>query len=285
MVINATVECVWDAKAVLGEGPCWDARHNALMWVDIKGQRLHAFDPLTGARRTWAPAHRIFSLDVPPATWTPPASGAQWFVGCSALGFSWIGIDGENVIIRALSHPEPNHPRNRFNDGKVGPDGRYWAGTMDDGESEPTGALYAFGPTGESRRVDENYIVSNGPTFSPDGGTLYHTDSARRTIYAFDLGRDGASNKRVFVRFEDADGYPDGMTTDGDGNLWVAMWEGARLQKLSPGAERLGYVPIPATRPTSCVFADQSTLFVTSASIGAPATDRLAGGLFRVDLR
>lgn len=286
MSINAAVECVWDARAVLGESPCWDARSNAVYWVDIKGQRLHAYDPGAGARRTWTPPHRIFSLDVPPASWDAPSDDAQWFAGCTAVGFSWIGVRGDDVITHALSHPEPNHPRNRFNDGKHGPDGRYWAGTMDDGESEGTGALYAFNATGASACIDTGYIVSNGPAFSPDGATLYHTDSARRTIYAFDLGRDGAaSNKRVFIQFTDADGYPDGMTTDRAGNLWVAMWEGSRLQKLSPAAERLGHVLIPVMRPTSCVFANQTTLFVTSAAIDAPDTDHLAGGLFRVDLR
>lgn len=285
MSIPANIECVWEAKAILGEGPCWDARNDTVYWTDIKGQRLHAFGARDGSRRSWTPEHRIFSLDAPPASWTQPSTDAHWFVGCTAAGFSWIGVRGESVLIRALHHPEPTLANNRFNDGKVGPDGRYWAGTMDDRESQGSGSLYAFNETGACERVDTGYIVSNGPAFSPDGRTLYHTDSARRVIYAFDLDSGGAAaNRRVFVQFGAADGYPDGMTTDRDGNLWVAMWDGARLQRLSPHGERLGHASIPTSRPTSCVFAANSTLFVTSAAIGVSADDRLAGSLFRVDL-
>lgn len=288
MSIGADVECVWPAKAVLGESPCWDARTGTLYWVDIKGDRLHAFAHETGARQSWTTPHRIFSIDTPPPAWRAPEREAVWFVGCTDAGFSWIGVTSDQLILEALSHPEPDTPGNRFNDGKRGPDGRYWAGTMDDSEREPSGALYAFNETGAYERIDAGYTVANGPAFSPDGRTLYHTDSARRVIYAFDRAEDGpVANRRVFMQFGEQDGYPDGMTTDGAGNLWVAMWDGARIQKLSPSGERLGHVPIPAGRPTSCVFAgdDEHFLFVTSAAVGAPETDRLAGALFRVDLR
>jgi sugar lactone lactonase YvrE len=277
---------VWRAKAILGEGPCWDARSDEVFWVDIKGERLHAYGVREKRQRTWAPPHRIFSLDAPPSSWAPPAAKAQWFVGCTAAGFGWIGVAGDDILIEALSHPEPDQPHNRFNDGKFGPDGRYWAGTMDDNESEASGSFYAFDMRGQSERVDSGYIVSNGPAFSPDGRTIYHTDSARRTVYAFDLAADGRlANRRAFIQFGEADGYPDGMTTDSAGNLWIAMWDGARLQQVSPAGERLGQVAMPTARPTSCVFVNERTLFVTSASIGRPETDTLAGGLFRVALR
>jgi D-xylonolactonase len=254
MSVGAAVECVWQAKAVLGEGPCWDARSDTVFWVDIKGKRLHAFAS-DEKQRTWTPPHRVFSLDVPPSSWTPPATSAHWFVGCTAAGFSWIGVADDEILVQALAHPESDYPENR--------------------------------ETGESDRIDTGYIVSNGPAFSPDGGTLYHTDSARRLIYAFDLAANGAvSSRRVFMRFDEEDGYPDGMTTDRAGNLWIAMWDGARLQQLSPRGERLAHVPLPTARPTSCAFAgaDQSVLMVTSASLGLPATDELAGALFRVTL-
>lgn len=284
----AEVSCVWPARAVLGEGPCWDRRDNALMWVDIKGERLHALDLANGAQASWTPPARIFSLDVPPPAWTAPAGAARWFIGCTASGFCWIGVSDDGIVEHPIAHPEPGAKENRFNDGKAGPDGRYWAGTMDDGETRPLGALYAFSPDGSYARIDAGYVVSNGPAFSPDGRTLYHTDSAQRVIYAFDLDADGAvSGRRTFCQFSDQDGYPDGMTTDRAGNLWVAMWDGARLQKLSPAGERMGHIAIPAKRPTSCAFAndEQSLLYVTSAAIGAPPEDTLAGGLFRVDLR
>lgn len=288
MEIAADVECVWPARAVLGEGPCWDARSGAVYWVDIKGARLHAFDIATGAKRTWAPPHRIFSLGTPPPQWNPPAQAAHWFVGCAEPGFGWIGVAGDEILFQTLSHPEPGQTHNRFNDGKTGPDGRYWAGTMHDAESEPTGSLYAFAQDGAAARIDSGYVVSNGPAFSPDARTLYHTDSARRIIYAFDLDAAGqAARRRALIEFGEDDGYPDGMTCDRAGDLWVAMWDGGRIEKLSPEGRRLGALPIPARRPTSCVFVNDACtdLFVTSAAIGAPADDALAGALFRARLR
>jgi sugar lactone lactonase YvrE len=126
---------------------------------------------------------------------------------------------------------------------------------------------------------------SNGPTFSPDGATLYHTDNARRVVYAFDLNENGAlANKRVFVRFEDAWGYPDGMTTDSEGGVWIAHWDGARVSRFTPDGALDRSIALPVSRPTSCVFAgdELERMFVTSASIGRE-DEPLAGGLFEID--
>ena len=158
---------------------------------------------------------------------------------------------------------------------------------MDDSERRATGSLYGFSPDGEYSVLDTGYRVPNGPAFSPDGSLVYHTDSALREIYAFDLTSGGSlTDKRLFARFDEHEGSPDGMTTDAEGNLWVAMWDGARVEKLSPDGERLGSVPIPTRRPTSCAFTDAecTEMYVTSASLGLGSDDRLAGGLFGVRL-
>lgn len=286
MSIKAHVARVWAAEALLGEGPTWDARAHALFWVDIKGGLLHAYEPKTAAQRTWRPEHRIFSLDAPPAGWRAPANGnAQWFIGCAANGFGWIGVDGERVLFETLAHPERDKPENRYNDGKTGPDGRYWAGSMHDPETEAAGSLYAFSSDGRVETIDTNYQVTNGPAFSPDGRIVYHTDSARQVIYRFDLGLDGrVSDRQVFRQFGENEGHPDGMTTDAAGNVWVAMWNGACVRKLSPRGDNIGRIPLPATRPTSCVFADEKTLFVTSARVGLPSPGSDDGALFAVSL-
>lgn len=203
------------------------------------------------------------------------------------MGLAWVGVAEHAVEILALGHPEVDQRDNRFNDGSSGPDRRYWAGTMDDAEIRATGSLYAFSTDGSYELLDTGYRVPNGPAFSTDGSVVYHTDSVLREIYAFELAPDGAlANRRLFARFGDHEGTPDGMTTDLDGNLWVAMWDGARVEKLSPDGERLGSVPIPTRRPTSCVFTDAecTEMYVTSASVGLGPGDRLAGGLFRVRL-
>jgi sugar lactone lactonase YvrE len=288
--MSAAVECIWAARAVLGEGPVWDRRHGRVVWIDIKGARLHAIGLADGARMTWTPPVRMCSLDVPGPGWRqPPDLCGNAYVGCGDEGLCWIGLvdGGDPVDVRPIVHPERHLPANRFNDGKFGPDGCYWAGTLHNPEEEDTGSLYRFHADGRFDTVDSGYRVPNGPAFSPDGSRIYHTDSARREVYVLHLDAGGGKARReLLIRFGEADGYPDGMTVDNEGNLWIAMWDGASIQKVSPDGRRLSAVAIPARRPTSCAFvaADASELVVTSASIGLDGSDELAGGLFRVRL-
>ena len=288
-LVQASIDCVWEAGAILGESPCWDHRSDRLLWLDIKGLRLHAYSPRKELQQTWELPARICSIDVPGDHWLPPrALSGEAFIACGDFGLAWVGLQATTTQLIPLSQPEHDQPRNRFNDGKMGLDGRYWAGTMDDREELVTGRLYAFHPDGTFVILDEGYRVTNGPAFSPDKTTVYHTDSACREIYAFDNKSDGTlGRKRVLIRFGEHDGYPDGMTTDQKGNLWVAMWDGACIYKVSSAGERLGAVCIPTRRPTSCIFSepDCSEMFVTSARIGLKNDDHLAGGLFRIGLK
>ena len=276
---------MWPARARLGESPRWDPRSDRLFWVDIKTAELHALQPSQDTRRSWKLPCRLCSLDVPSVDWHSPAGlRGEVLVGCGDLGLAWIALEEDAVQIVAVVHPERGQSENRFNDGRMGPDGRYWAGTMHEPEELATGCLYAFHPDGTYAVLDRDYRVANGPAFSPDGSVVYHADSARHEIYAFDLAGDGSlESKRVFARFTGQD-QPDGMTTDRQGNLWVAIWNGARVEQLSPEGDRLGAVSIPTRRPTSCTFVDSdcTEMFVTSAGIGASSEDSLAGGLFRV---
>jgi len=139
--------------------------------------------------------------------------------------------------------------------------------------------------------IDENYRVTNGPAFSPDGRRLYHNDSARQVTYVFDMDEDGnAANRREFARYGDGDGFPDGMTVDVEGCLWIAFWDGWCLRRLSPDGRRIGEVRLPVQRPTSCVFGGErlDRLFISSARIGLAGTDLAAqpyaGGLFAADV-
>jgi sugar lactone lactonase YvrE len=275
MNAESTVKCIADVRAVLGEGPVWVAREAALYWVDIKGRKIFRIDE-QGARREWATPMRVGSL-------APRASGG--FIGGTDEGIAEIDLDTECFTI--IDNPEGHLPDNRFNDGKVDRSGRFWAGTMDDTEKNSTGTLYRVAADLSATAIDQGYKVTNGPAFSPSGDTMYHNDSARQVTYAFDLDADGtASNRRVFARYGEGDGYPDGMTVDAEGCLWIAFWEGWCVRRYSPAGECIAKLDVPVSKPTSCAFggADLDQLYITSASIGLDerdlATQPQAGGLF-----
>ena len=274
----ADVRCVADVGAVLGEGPVWDPRDEALYWVDIKGLKIFRRDQ-AGVVRTWETPFRIASL-------APRRDGG--FIAGTDRGFA--EIDLANETYEPFHHPEAHLPDNRFNDGKLDREGRFWAGTMDDTEQAATGALYRLDHDRSSRRFDDGYRVTNGPAFSRSGRTMYHNDSGRQLTYAFDLDDSGApSNRRVFARFGEGQGYPDGMTVDSEDCLWIAFWDGWCVRRFSPAGECIATIDLPVQMPTSCAFGGPSLgeLYVTSASIGLSPSQRegqpQAGGLFLLD--
>src|SRR5919205_4033059 len=167
--------CVLDARAELGECPVWSAEEQALYWVDIRAPALHRLDPATGADRTWPMPSRIGSFGL------RESGGA---VVALEDGFSLLDLDtGELTFVAG---PE-RVPGTRFNDGKVSPDGRFFAGTMDEDQlSRPIGALFRLDPDGTSHRVIDSLIVSNGLAWSADGATMFHSDSKGQVIWAYE---------------------------------------------------------------------------------------------------
>ena len=271
-------ECVADVHAVLGEGPVWVEREAALYWVDIKGYKVFRHMPESGALKTWSTPYRVCSL-------APRAGGG--FIAGTEDGFSRVDLDEDRFI--PLANPEPDRMTNRFNDGKLDRKGRFWAGTMDNDEAKASGALYRLDLDHKWTRVDDGYRVTNGPAFSPDGRVMYHNDSARQITYAFDLDEAGnATRRRTHLQFGEGDGYPDGMTVDAEGCLWIAFWDGWCVRRFSPEGERLDEIRVPTARPTSCTFGGPALdhLFISSASIGLSADEKTAqpeaGGLFVV---
>ena len=269
------VQCVADVHAVLGEGPVWVEREGALYWVDIKGRKIFRL-ARDGELSQWDTTVRVGSL-------APRASGG--FIGGTDEGIA--AIDPASGRFEILHQPEAHLPDNRFNDGKVDRRGRFWAGSMDDTERAMTGTLYVTDASLGIAAVDGEYKVTNGPAFSPAGDIMYHNDSARQVTYAFDLDAKGnAANRRVFLQFGPGDGYPDGMTVDSDGCLWIAFWDGWAVRRYAPSGEWLETIRMPVARPTSCAFGgvEHDRLYITSASIGldaeALAMQPNAGGLF-----
>ena len=271
------VQLVWEIPALLGEGPVWVEAENAVYWVDIFKNKVHRYALADGGKTTWTFDFAVTSLN--------PREGGG-FIGTITDGFAWLDFDALSAEPIAL--PEADQPGNRFNDGKVDASGRYWAGTMDLSQAAESGSLYRLDADLSAHKVDTDYIICNGPTFSLDNSVIYHTDSIKRKIYALDIGADGSlSNKRVFTEFtNDSDGVPDGMTTDSEGCLWVAHFGGARITRYSPAGEVLQVLPIPALNITSCTFAgaDLDTLYIVTASTAMSDEQLkqypLAGSLF-----
>jgi D-xylonolactonase len=271
----ADIQCIADVQAVLGEGPVWVAREAALYWLDIKGLKIFRLGD-DGKRSEWPTPLRIGSL-------APRRSGG--FIAGTEDGIAMVDPVADRFEI--VASPEANLPDNRFNDGKVDRRGRFWAGTMDDAEKAASGTLYCVDPGLTWSAIDSSYKVTNGPAFSPSGDTMYHNDSARQLTYAFDMDSAGnAANRRTFLQFGAGDGYPDGMTVDSEGCLWIAFWGGWCLRRYSPDGEWVETIKMPVQRPTSCAFGgrDLDRLYVTSASIGldedALEMQPNAGGLF-----
>lgn len=270
---------VADVHAVLGEGPIWVAAEQALYWVDIKGRLIFRLGE-NGTVDAWPTPFRVGSL-------APRASGG--FIAGTEHGIAHLDPAADRLEL--LFDPEEDRPTNRFNDGKVDRSGRFFAGTMDDREQEASGAFYRIDKTLICTRFDDGFRVTNGPAFSPDGRLMYANDSARQVTYAYTVGLDGMpAGRRPFVQWGGDDGYPDGMTIDAEGCLWLAFWDGWCVRRVSPAGERLGEWRLPVAKPTSVAFggAALDRLFVTSASIGldadALATQPNAGGLFMLDV-
>ena len=271
---------VWPARALLGEGPLWSARDNAVYWVDIKGQFLHRLSLADESKKSWPMPERI--------CWVIERQAQTGFVAGFKSGFAFLTLDP--LSITPIGNPDANLPGNRLNDAKADGQGRIWAGSMDDEERAASGSLFRLTPDLKWQTLDTGYRIANGPAFSSDGSRVYHTDSALRRIYVFDADAGGAiSNERVFVEFGNADGYPDGMTVDAQDHLWVAHWGGARVSRFRPDGSFDRAIALPASQVTSCVFAGTKLdrMFVTSASVGLDqaqlAAEPLAGSLFEVD--
>ena len=259
---------------MLGEGPIWSASRNAVFWVDIFGQQVHRLGLASGSLTSWLIPERI--------GWIIERETGDDFVAGLKSGFVHLRLDP--FSIRPIGNPEPDRPQNRLNDAKTDAAGRIWCGSKDDSEQSASGALYRLDPDFTWSRHDDGYGVTNGPAFSPDGKTMYHTDSPLRTVYAFDIDEQGQlSHKREFLKFEREWGCPDGMATDAEGGVWVAHWGGARISRFHPDGRLDRSIPIPATNVTSVVFAgpELDRMFVTSAAFGCE-DEPLAGALFEV---
>lgn len=262
-------------RCQLGEGLLWSSRENAVYWVDIIGQKLHRVSLRDSSTRTWDMPEKV--------GWVVERREKPGFIAGMQSGFVELTLDP--FAIHHIADPEPHLPGNRMNDCCVDQHGRIWAGTMDVAIEQVTGSLYRLEPSREVTKLDSDYFITNGPAFGPRHDCVYHTDTGRSVIYRFDLDASGTPvNKREFIRFPEEWGFPDGMTVDAEGFLWVAHWGGSCVSRFTPEGKRERWIELPASQITNVVFAGDNLdrMFVTSAADGKP-DEPLAGSLFEVD--
>ncbi|WP_238996291.1 SMP-30/gluconolactonase/LRE family protein [Streptomyces pristinaespiralis] len=258
--------------ALLGEGPTWDPAAERLLWVDILRSRVHTYDPANGRRTVMATGQHVGAAK--------PRAGGGLVVNLR----DGVGLYDSDAAFRWL-HRDPVAGR-RANDAAVAPDGSLWTGTMRYDEAPGGGTLTRTAPDGTAATVLADVTVSNGTGWSPDGRRMYYIDSPTRRIDVFDLrpGDPLPVNRRPLAVVEDGAGYPDGLTVDADGCVWVALWDGAALRRYTPEGVLDRVVELPVRRPTSCAFggAGLTDLYVTSARKGQAAPHPLSGSLLVV---
>lgn len=261
---SSDVEVALASTAFLGEGPIWSQSHKRLAWVDILEPSIHQFDPATG---------RDQRLPMP-AMITSIAFGTNDCV-VAAMQNSICAVDLNSGATTEIARPEGEPTRNRFNDGRVDPQGRYWVGSMSMVGEGNTGGLFRLNADNTLTRVLSGIGTANGLGWSPDGRTMYFTDTMARTIYRFDFdaAQGELTNKRQFAVVPDEAGRPDGLSVDSEGRVWSAHWDGWRVTCYAPdgGIERVVNVPVP--RPTSCAFGgeDLKGLYITTARVNMTA--------------
>lgn len=272
-----TITAVSPAGAKLGEGALWDPDREILWWVDIKAPALHAHHAASGANHRQPLPFRLTALGLAHGG-TLVASGDSGFVRLAVADDLSVSLGD---VIAVVDEPAGN----RFNDGKVDSEGRFWAGTMDDAEKAARGSLYRLDPGGTVTAVRGGIMVPNGPAFLADG-TMLVTDSAAQRIAAVTLDADGNPvAERPFASFTPEQGYPDGMAVDAENHVWIAFWDGWCLRRLSPDGRIVREIPMPVQRPTCPTFGgrDLDRLYITSATVGltpdALAQQPLAGAL------
>jgi sugar lactone lactonase YvrE len=283
--MSTTVPCleaipIVDSRNALGESVLWSAALQSAYWIDGVVAEIHRWEALSSR-------YSVTKLPLDPVIGMIAAtSEGNTFALSYAGGLALVNVD--TLKLTRVADPERSRADIGYNDGKVDLRGRLWAGTFDVTETEPRGCLWVLEHGATPQLMESGLAVVNGPAFSPDGSTVYVSDSIGRRILAYELEGTRLRNRRVLAGFAKEEGLPDGLTVDAEGCIWCAHWDGARVTRLSPKGERMLTVAIPAPRVTSVAFGGASLdmLFVTTARYGlsetALATYPDSGALFGI---
>ncbi|MER6403051.1 SMP-30/gluconolactonase/LRE family protein [Streptomyces viridosporus] len=272
MTRRTAYEVAVRAEATLGEGPTWDPAAGRLLWIDILASRVHTYDPATDRRTLRRTDQHVGAVK--------PRAGGGLVLNLR----DGVGLLDPDDTFRWLHRDAV--PGRRGNDAAVAPDGTLWAGTMRYDEATGGGTLSRITGDGTARTVLDDVTVSNGTGWSPDGRLMYYVDTPTRRIDVLDhdpaTGR--VTGRRPLAEVEEGAGFPDGLTVDADGCVWVALWDGAAVRRYTPAGDLDRVIPLPVPRVTACAFggAGLTDLYVTTARVGLPAPHPLAGSLLVV---
>ena len=260
-----------DVGDQLGECVLWRASDQTLWWTDILGFRMHRLDWATNRLMTFPTPERLASFGF-------VQGDNDRVIGAFETGFAFFyPTSGE---LRWLVRPEELRPGRRLNDGRVGPDGCFWAGSMIEGgalknQTAATG-LYRLNASGQARLVRDGFRITNGICWSPDATVIYMADSPSREIIkcAFDAGKGQLGSPRTHASVQE--GYPDGAVTDHQGNLWSALWGAAKIACFEPQGALADELNVPALQPSCPAFCgpDLSLLAISTATVGMSAAER-----------
>jgi L-arabinonolactonase len=254
---NAKLIDIISVGNTLGEGISWDPFGERIWWTDIQERKLFRLDPATRALEFFALPERLGSFGF--------IEGSDKIIGAFESGFAF--FHPETGQIDWVARPAHDAANMRFNDGRVDRQGRFWAGSMVEGEGEPAGKLYCL-QGGQPKIRLTGIAISNSICFSADGRHLYFADTPQRTILRYDIDAvDGAlGNRQVFVRTPQG-AFPDGSNIDAEGHLWNAHWGAGRVVRYAPDGSISGEIDIPTAQPTCIAFGGKNLdlLFVSSA--------------------
>tara|TARA_Y100001970_G_scaffold256491_1_gene334252 strand:- start:407 stop:1261 length:855 start_codon:yes stop_codon:yes gene_type:complete len=269
---------LWKANNILGEGTLWVKEHNTIYFVDIKRKKINCLN-LKNKKK------KIIKLD----------KEIGFLAHCKKNKFI-LGLQGELRIMDLKTKKkiksifiDKDKPKNRINDGKTDPKGNLWFGTMDNLERNiKNGDLYCLDRNFKLKKVDTNYIITNGPAFL-NSKIFYHNDSRQKRIYKIKINKHmNIIKKNIFIKFNKTQGSPDGITTDEKNNLWVCHFNGARITVFNKKAKIIHKIKLPAKNITNCIFGgkNNSELFVTSAKKSMTKKEiknfKLSGSLFKI---
>ncbi|MCC5476049.1 SMP-30/gluconolactonase/LRE family protein [Streptomyces sp. NPDC059680] len=268
--MSAGYEVAVRAEAELGEGPTWDPATGRLTWLDILGMRVNTYDPATGRRTVRTTEQHVGAVK--------PRAGGGLVLNLR----DGVGLLDPDDTFRWLHH-EPVAGR-RANEAAVAPDGSLWAGTMRYDEAPGGGTLTRLTGDGTAETVLSDVTVSNGTGWSPDGRLMYYVDSPTRRVDVFDHDGERVHDRRPLVEIEEGAGFPDGLTVDAEGCVWVALWDGGAVRRYTPGGALDRVISLPTPRTTACAFggADLTDLYITTARVGLPAPHPLSGSVLVV---